>query len=538
MQPGVMVIGLDGATYDVLLPLMEEGWLPHLADLYGKGVHGTLASTIPPVTGPAWTTLATGCNPGTTGVFDFWNLRADGGYRAISSQDFVGRSVWDYLSVAGHRVGVFNYPMLFPPYEVNGFMVSGLGSSEHDQITYPAELGQELHVMTGGHRITVPYHEAAYRDNEKRFFDEVMDLLDKNERAIQNLLATWSLDFFLSVVSASDFAQHYFWRHLDAGHPFHDPARADVNRRRFAEVWHRIDALVGAVCDGLDRDASILVVSDHGFGAETGTFNVNRWLREKGYLVLKRRGALEGILPLLRGLARGVLGRLMPAVFYRWRRRREAALLDLLFMDQIDWGRTRAYAMGNSTAMGSVYINRDLVSSTEYEQTRSDIISGLRALEDEWPGCESVDAYRREEVYSGERTGLAPDVIFSINNHACGVSRDLYAPDVFGSSSAAGSRTGSHRMEGILMAYGPHFRTGEVTGAAIADVAPTLLYLYGLPVPSTMEGKVLADLFEPSYIESHPVRMGPGLAPLPEGQYSREDELAVVERLRGLGYLD
>lgn len=147
----LLIIGLDGATWSVLIPLIEEGELPTLEKLLKNGCYGTLESTIPPVTGAGWLALATGKTPGKTGIIDFVN-RKDKSYKLypVTSFDFKGHSLWDYLSKVNKKIGVFNYPMLFPPYKINGFMVSGVGAFPEDNITYPPSLKRKLEQITGG----------------------------------------------------------------------------------------------------------------------------------------------------------------------------------------------------------------------------------------------------------------------------------------------------------------------------------------------------------------------------------------------------
>ncbi|MFC7058378.1 alkaline phosphatase family protein [Halovenus salina] len=149
-----IVLGLDGATWDILKPLIQEGALPNIERLRSDGHSGTLESTFPPITAPAWLSMATGQNPGKTGVFYFLN-REDSesfDFETLGSDKFHGQSFWDVFSAHEQSVGIFNYPMLYPPYEINGFMVSGLGSEADDTITYPRSLGAEL--RRGNQRIS------------------------------------------------------------------------------------------------------------------------------------------------------------------------------------------------------------------------------------------------------------------------------------------------------------------------------------------------------------------------------------------------
>ena len=127
MPARVLVIGLDGATFDLIEPWKEE--LPNLAGLMEGGAWGRLRSTVPPVTFPAWTSLATGTNPGRHGIFDF-TQRVPGAYRVEFVNATFRRqpSVWRHLSKAGRRVGVMGLPAAYPPEAVNGFFISGFDS--------------------------------------------------------------------------------------------------------------------------------------------------------------------------------------------------------------------------------------------------------------------------------------------------------------------------------------------------------------------------------------------------------------------------
>ena len=161
----LLIIGLDGATWDVLMPLIKKKKLPTLEKLVKNGTYGTLESTIPPVTGGAWLSLATGKTLGKTGIIDFLNRKdATQKLYPTSSSDFKGHSFWDYLSKANKKVGIFNYPMLFPPYKVNGFMVSGLGPSSDDDISYPSSLKKELEQIARKYEISVNYHDKKYEN--------------------------------------------------------------------------------------------------------------------------------------------------------------------------------------------------------------------------------------------------------------------------------------------------------------------------------------------------------------------------------------
>ncbi|HUV67054.1 MAG TPA: alkaline phosphatase family protein, partial [Sedimentisphaerales bacterium] len=197
MERRILMIGLDGATFDVINPLMEEGRMPNMAGLMAAGTSGCMLSTIPPVSGPAWISLATGMKPERTAIYDF-TYRKAGSYQLehISSSDYAGRAVWDYLGQAGKKVGILNYPMFFPPYPVNGFITAGLGASDDDEFTSPAALKQDLNrAADGKYELCVGYHNIRYEDTEL-FLNDVQRVLDKKLRAATSLAREKQWDFF------------------------------------------------------------------------------------------------------------------------------------------------------------------------------------------------------------------------------------------------------------------------------------------------------------------------------------------------------
>jgi predicted AlkP superfamily phosphohydrolase/phosphomutase len=151
-MPKVMVIGLDGATFKLLGPWMDEGKLPHLREIRDQGVSGTLKSSIPPATAPAWQCFMSGKNPGKHGVH-FFQVRKPGSYDQVPvfATSFRERTLWEILSEAGYRVLVLNVPFTFPPKRVNGVLISGFTTppSRRQECCYPPELLAEIEAKFG-----------------------------------------------------------------------------------------------------------------------------------------------------------------------------------------------------------------------------------------------------------------------------------------------------------------------------------------------------------------------------------------------------
>ena len=134
-----LIIGLDGATFDLILPFVAKGELPCFAYLMKNGAWGELASTLPPVTAAAWPSFMTGENPGKHGILKFTQIdsgpETNGDYKqAITSKSFAGRTFFDVMKMNGNRVGAVTIPVTYPPWDINGIMISGFPSPDNNKI--------------------------------------------------------------------------------------------------------------------------------------------------------------------------------------------------------------------------------------------------------------------------------------------------------------------------------------------------------------------------------------------------------------------
>ncbi|GAB6862249.1 alkaline phosphatase family protein [Haloplanus litoreus] len=526
-----VVLGLDGATWTVLDDLIEQGTLPNIASLTEAGYSGTLESTYPPITAPAWLSMATGQNPGKTGVFYFLNRESPDSYafETLGSEKFEGRSFWDVLSARGHSVGVFNFPMLYPPYELDGFMVSGLGSPEDGTITYPESLANDLERVTDGYQVEVPYADPKYADRPEELEDDLLTVVEKREAAIEYLLTDHDPDVFFGVVSATDWAQHYFWRHYDPEHVLHEESPSSD---ALTKVWERVDETVGLVAARAARDdARLLLVSDHGFGPVNRTFHSNDWLRREGFRVdtaesivdqlrttyfphLRRLGeAVVSVVPQLNDVAKsvGTSIRKSPG-------------------SNVDVDASIAFAPRQNLTCGMVYF------CTEDETSRRHVIEGLESLPA--PDGEHLDVtvYDPADLYEGPNTDLAPDLLFTIDDFECAVDpRPATSGRVFETGPPSPARSGGHRREGVFVFTGPNVRSGSEGAATLLDVAPTLLWLQDEPIPEEMDGEPMFDAFA---VESAPPNRVP-LADLVNSErvVRRADDEEVQQRLEDLGYI-
>lgn len=559
----VMVIGLDGATFDLILPWMKEGVLPNIAGFLDGGSYGELESVIPPLTTPAWTSFMTGKNPGKHGIFDFAE-RTDGSYdvRWVSSLSRHGRSLWNLVNAHGGKVGVVNIPNNYPPEKVDGFLVAWMDAPGKSDYTYPKELAEEIEKEVGDYIITIlDWKENTSPENLR---SNLHKMIDKRLQLTLHLMKNKPWDLFAVLFTATDIVQHCFWSYMDPRHPLHDPEASKVYRDAIKEVYIHVDRALGEIVSCLDSETAVVMMSDHGAGPLRSVVNLNKWLEQEGFLRFRSQGrrrrvdlktiSMKGLQWAMSVLKKNLslecrsrLKKMIPGL----RDRLEGALMSSLF----DWQRTQAYSFGS---YGNIYVNlkhrepEGVVDKSEYENLRKRISERLMELKDPVTGEKVVKkVYRREDLYKGPFLDRAPDLTAHWSDAGYhSVQRFGKKESTIFSNDLHFHLTdllfsGCHRLNGIVALKGVGIEKGKkIEGAGIIDLAPTILYLMGLPVDPDMDGKVLQQAIVPDYLAHHPVRYeqgedtGSSRQRVEAGTYGEEESEKIAERLRGLGYIE
>ncbi len=554
-----LVLGLDGATWDLLLPLAERGVMPHLAARIASGARSVLHSTIPPLTGPAWTTLATGKNPGHHGFFDWGILSEDYRLHMWSARQVRDQPFWARLSDAGRCVGVFDFPFTYPPEPLNGFMVCGMGTpGRRFQWAYPPDWQPEIE-QTLPPDYSFNFQLVAYAADE---YDRLVDDLIAGEqvrtRVLLAALDRFNPDDLVVVFTGVDRVGHFLGHRADFSSADFD--RLPPDQAAIVRYYRALDGHIGALLDRLAPGGLLAVVSDHGFTRLRSILHLNEWLLRRGYLATFPLSRLKASLAYVSG------------AFSRRRNQQIAGSVDDaetgisdelaagLFDagrhlgQRIDWSRTRAF----SNSYNGIYLNTvgrfrqgTVRPGPDADRLSRQIAGDLLRLVDPQTGEPVVErVYRREEVYEGPRLEHTPDLIIDFRSDAWAADRFFFVPHDFGLRHGLSPfrrpspwGRGNHHRSGILLLEGAPFRAGAaLPGAHLQDVAPTLLYALGLPVPSGMTGRVIEEAFDPAFRDRQPIRIAPDLALKPEpdsgsGLSAREEEL-VYERLRDLGYME
>lgn len=548
----LIIIGLDGATFDVLDPYIQKGVLPNIERLIHEGVKGKLESTIPPVTGPSWVSFMTGMWPGKHGIYDFVKPMTESiKRRAIRYNDIYVPTIWNYLNKAGKKVGIVNLPMTYPPPSVNGFIIPGLLTPNAEgEFAHPYGLMSEVQQSAGEYVLDMWWQKYGEAGVEK-FLDELIYCTEQRIKTMFYLVEKKQWDIFIGVFIGTDRIQHYLWQYI---HP--DGKKLLTQREqkivsRVTEYYRHLDRFLGKLYEMFDGKANIIIVSDHGFGPLSGKLYINRWLEENGYLyVYRNRSKMVSLKGRIFHLLRSIVHAVDPLNLRKKagiRLRRMERMSAYNFLDCINWTKTLAYSV-SSTEQG-IYLNLKgrepdgiVNGSGEYERIRDEIIQRLKELRDPKTGEKVVtQIFKREVLYQGSFVKNAPDIILFLKNGEWLI--DVQLKEHLYEDAGWHTGFGTHRLDGIFIGHGPNIKKGaEITGLRIVDIAPTILYQQGLSIPDKMDGRPILQIFNEEFLKTRPL-----LYTHDENHQSlkkeddrtlSEQELEQIEKnLKGLGYL-
>jgi predicted AlkP superfamily phosphohydrolase/phosphomutase len=541
--PRTLVIGIDGATFTLLKPWAEAGVLPTFAHLLKYGAHAPLNAYPYMNSAAAWTNLVTGYNPAQHGIYNFiYPGKTPGAWRPITGADRAKPAFWHLLSEGGQRVGVMNVPISYPAEPINGFMVSGMDSPDTTigGFTYPKGLNLELGRAGIHYVIDVANMGQASRQGVSALPSSVRDMTIARTRAFLYLLEKYPCDAAMLVYIGADRMSHYFWRDTP-------PAVDAPEWRPLRELFQLYDAQLDELFQHAARDTTVFIVSDHGFGLLRRAFyGINPLLRQLGYQAARAPHARARWLGSLLRLGRRTIPQQWqrPLAMRFPRAHARATRSDRLA--QYDWSRTRAYAeIGASIRINSTrHAEHGIVDEAGYDALWAELADVLSAVTDPDSGLPLVtQVHRGSSFYRGPYEQMAPDLLGEWNRanmrDALAYLRDGQSI-VIRPPSPFNEWTGTHFPEGVFIAYGKGIR-GGVAHSPVNHfgLTPTILYLHDLPVAEDMDGEVLTDWLEPSFVAGRPVRRKAAedyrspASPLED----KGNEL-VEQRLRQLGYIE
>lgn len=546
----VLIVGWDGATFDLIDPWIAQGYLPNLAQLMQEGSSRRLRSTVPTLSPPAWTSFFTGKNPGRHGTFDFFR-RNPSNYELLTVRNDLPRlgTLFYWAGHHGKKVGAVNVPFTYPPEAVNGFMVSGLGAAPEWDFVYPTELKREI--MQKGYRIDNPVRYEPGNDAE--YLAAALETTRIRAETALHLIRTQPWDLFMVVFMNIDQILSFMWHHMDEKHPRYDPAVSPQFQQAALELHQYLDQVLGEMVKLAGEDTTVVVASDHGMGPLYKEVFLNSWLEQKGYLVRRQQSAAANTYT---SLARR-LGFSRERIWRRIGRARTQAAKALLpkrlhglvptehksLTEVVDWSKTVAYSFGN---VGQIFVNvrgREpdgiVAPGDEYEAIIQRLMADLQAWVDPEDGKPVVtQIYRREELYDGPYFDRAPDLNIIMRDYGyITVMRREFANEGTPLQNCD-SMSGFHRREGIFVMRGKQVKEGRFAAANIIQVTPTILYSLGLPIPEDMDGQPMLETFMDNFITDHPLQTIAAHHTISGSTtLSADEEAEIQKRLQDLGYL-
>jgi len=535
----LLVIGLDGATFNVVLSLIKKNKLNTLKKIMEEGVYGELESTIPPISGPAWASFMTGKNCGKHGLFGFIDYdpqRYDGFLRGsiVTSSSFAGSTFFDILSSQGYKLGVITTPITYPPWMINGVMISG----------YPCPRTEGTYCCSENTQIEIKERLLHGREKYASTEEEISDAFEITKRITKiaiELTEKMSLNSLIIVFGSIDRMQHFF-------------GISDRSEGVTAKCYQLVDDQIAQLLELAEKDARIFIMSDHGADPYPRTvFNTNRWLRQQGYLTLNEhrskaftvfRNFYYKYVDLLNITSKRFERFLL--VFDKFKEK--ASKASGIYIESINWKKTRAFRYPMpATQTEGIVINvkgrqeKGFVEAGErYEELKEEIIEKLKLLRDPNTGKNVVETcYKREDIYAGEFIEKGPDIVFQLTKPYVagdGLSEILTRMP----SSNPKNLQIVHSMKGILISKSPVMKRGaKIEGARIIDLAPTILYSMGASIPKSMDGRILYNIFtddfrggrSPKYHFEEIEKRKNNL------QLGRREEEEIKDRLRELGYI-
>ena len=509
----LIIVGIDGATFNVIKPLVKKNELPTFKKLVDGGSWGELESTIPAVTCPAWPSFVTGKHPKNHGAYDFFSYNQDYSRNIMNSTRIRGKRYWDYLNEVGLICGVINMPFSYPPQKIKGFMITGCLSSEDKDFTYPKSLKNEL--IRNGYII----EPNIYPINDTKCFKDLVKTIELRKETTIRLMKNKRWDVLTVIFRVPEFVQHRFWKKGKIGFIY--------------RIYKILDKILDEILKEVGEAINVIIMSDHGFGNIPKSFvQFNTWLVKEGYLVVNKPTKI----PYQK--IHDFMHKVGLENFEFIVKKKAISALDIASRGVI-WHKTKAWARISEDS-GFIFLNRKgrfehgIIGDRNYIKIREELIKKLEHIRNPKNGEKVIEKiWKKEELYGDSE--ISPDIIFRMQSSYGGWEGLGY--DAFTEINEK-TRVGTHAPKGIFIAFGPNFKKKKLEKARIIDLAPTILALYGIK-SEDMDGQVLDIIKKEIKIKKKPKESRREGVEIHENDVFDENEQEkIIERLRALGYMD
>jgi len=486
-MPKLIVIGIDGATWELLKPLIKEGELPNFAKLVKNGCIGTLKSTFPATTPPSWTSISTGKNPGKHNIFNFVSYNSNSTFSLTTSKEKRAKEIWDYLE-GSYKSIVLNLPFSFPVRRIDGIMVSGmLTPSINSNFALPERIKNYIKNEFPDYRFNINWQE--YNARNKDLKKLVFKATHQRIRLLYKLMDNERWDLLFVVFVGSDRLQHLLW-----------------GTKILVEYYQLLDDTISTILKkiGKQSDFTLFLVSDHGFHKVEREFYINTYLKNKGYITTANNNStfLSKLGITRERILRIVSKKCVEKILEKYPKMREVGkkIPGNTKYVQLDMEVDKSLCF--MRGYNSLYINKKFkkfLPKEEIQKFGYKLKEMLLNLKDEEGKKVFRHVFLKNEIYTGPYIGNAPDLVLNPN-------RGIFvSPHIVGQNfGIPTSMKATHDPNGIFLAYGSDIKQGiKLQDTQVYDIAPTILHIFGLPVPDDMDGRVLTEIFKE---DSEPAR--------------------------------
>ena len=451
----VLLIGLDCATPRTLFhDFIEE--CPNIKKLMENGLYGKLRSSDPPITVPAWMVMATGKKPGTLGVYGFRHRKGNSynDFWVANSQTFKEDKIWDIIGKHGLKSILLGIPPTFPPQPVKGNLVTGFITPDaRSNFTYPPELKEEIKT-----NITDNYiFDVLFRTEKKE--DLLVDLYKMTRlhfNTVKYLIKNKEWNYCQFVIIGLDRIHHGFWKYYDKDHHKYEPGH--IFESVIKNFYKFLDKQIGELLELIDENTTIIIASDHGAKAMKGCLCVNMALQELGLLKFE-----------------------------------EAPKPGTRLEDaKINWNETYAWGWGGYYAR--IFLNLKgretlgIIEPEEYESWRKKVQELLKSVPDDKGRPMNTIVHKPEDLFKIVR-GDAPDLMVYFDDLNWRSAGTVGYESMYLDENDTGPDDAVHDYHGIFIISDPKKKIGKNIGTkSILDIAPTILDIFGIEIPTDMEG--------------------------------------------------
>ncbi len=541
----VFLIGLDGATWDVISPMISKGDLPNIQRLMREGSHGILRSEAPTRSPAIWTTMVTGKNRREHGIVDF-TVRLEkgaGGSVPVTSNIRKVKALWNILTENGISSGVVNWWASWPAEKVDGFIVSDRAFYKGVQnTTYPPVLQDRLALLPGTeteflHNEINRIFDVAATPYKRNLFvnifksdDPLMHVpprvFDKDTFVFEigdYFYKEFAPDFYALYFKGADILSHRYWKYFmpDSARWRFKPSDGDIKRygNVIPEYYRYIDRIIGEIVKLGDDATTIFIVSDHGFGPRPGEggldYNFNFILEKLGLLRYKKGANKE--------------------IDYD---------KSIIYNDALPWRNAKLFLNFKKNKSNGMLNCKDYYSLVENIRERLrkiKTVRGRKLFNKIRVGKKSGNCFDADkpDLLTYVNNKILPDREIIINGKLFSTSDFIFYRGLYGSHQIPVQKT-----DGIIIMSGKNIKQGKKTGnATIYDITPTILYLFGLPLARDMKGVILKEAVEKDLLRSNPPQYITTFEDLKPGKKTEDKPIKspadedIKEKLRALGYV-